>query len=181
MLAEPSPSRTHRITIADGRSVSLRRIAAGDLAQIAPHLFTVSITEPLTDLSRLQAVHAQTGLWLDDSGAVAIVEKAGGRMVGTMQFYRSSPVIHGYELGYIVHDPADRGKGYASEATALLTDLLFAQRPGCFRLQLIIETWNDASARLAEACGYQREGVMRRAGYSSDLPEDCFLYARIRA
>ncbi|WP_309643381.1 GNAT family protein [Phenylobacterium sp.] len=171
---------TRSIRIAEGRSVSLRRIEPADLPQIAPHLFTASITEPLTDLSRLQEVHAATGLWLEDSGAVAIVETTGGRMVGTMQFYRSAPCIHGYELGYIVHDAADRGKGYASEATRLLTDLLFAERPGCFRLQLIIETWNQASWRIAERCGYVREGLLRKAGFSTDDPEDCYLYARVR-
>lgn len=124
--------------------------------------------------------HAATGFWLEDAGAVAIVEAAGGRLVGTMQFYRAAPCIHGYELGYIIHDPADRGKGYASEATRLLGDLLFAERPGCFRLQLIIETWNEASWRVAERCGYAREGLLRKAGFSTSDPEDCYLYARVR-
>ncbi|UTP37826.1 GNAT family N-acetyltransferase [Phenylobacterium sp. LH3H17] len=180
ILDEALTSRTRRIPISEGKSVSLRLIEAADLPRIAPHLFTVSITEPLTELPRLQAVHAATGLWLEDSGAVAIVENDGGRMVGTMQFYRSSPVIHGYELGYIVHDPADRGKGYASEATRLLTGLLFDERPDCFRLQLIIETWNEASWRIAERCGYTREALLRKAGFSTEDPEDCYLYARIR-
>ena len=53
--------------------------------------------------------------------------------------------IHGYEIGYILHDEDDRGKGYASEGLRLFSDLLFEERPGCHRLQLIIETWNDAS------------------------------------
>lgn len=165
--------------LAEGSKVRLRRIAAGDLAQCAPHIYTLSIQEPLTDLARVEAVFAETGFWTEDAGAVAI--EADGRLVGTMQYYRGGPGFHGYEIGYLIHDEADRGKGYASEGLRLFGDLILRERPKCHRLQLIIETWNDASARLAEACGYQREGVMRRGGYSSELPEDCWLYSRIRA
>ena len=49
-----------------------------------------------------------------------IVEAASGRLLGTSQFYRSAPCIHGLELGYILHDPADRGRGLASEAVKRL-------------------------------------------------------------
>jgi len=166
------------VIVAEGERVVLRRIVGGDLAQCAPHVYTLSIQEPLTEPARIEAVFTETGFWTEDAGALAITVE--GRLVGTVQYYRGGPGFHGYEIGYLIHDEADRGKGYASEALRLFGDLLFRERPKCHRLQLIIETWNDASARLAEACGYQREGVMRRAGYSSDLPEDCFLYARIR-
>lgn len=164
--------------LAEGRRVRLRRIEAGDLEACAAFLYTLSIAEPLTDLARSRAVHDDTGMWLQDSGAVAIV--ADSRLVGTMQFYRAGPGIHGYEIGYILHGEADRRKGYASDGLRLFSDYLFAHHPECYRLQLIIETWNDASVRLAEACGYVREGVLRKAGYSSDDPEDCFIYSRVR-
>ena len=164
--------------LASSGTVSLRRVRAEDLPQIAPHLFTVSITEPLTDLDALRAAHAATGLWGQDAGAVAI--EAEGRLVGTCQFYRASPVIHGYELGYLVHDPADRRKGYASAATRLLTDWLMENRPACHRLQLLIETHNIASWGLAQRIGYRREGLLRAAGFTTDEPEDCYLYALTR-
>jgi len=164
--------------LAAGARVMLRRIAAEDLAEAVKHLYTLSIVEPLTEMARLSEAFAETGFWTEDAGAVAVTVE--GRLVGTQQFYRAGPGIHGYEIGYILHAEADRGKGHASEALRLFGDLLFAERPACHRLQLIIETWNDASARLAEACGYKREGILRRAGYSSELPEDCFLYSRIR-
>jgi len=167
------------VIVAEGQRVRLRRIVAGDLPQCAPHQYSLSIQEPLTDLPRVTAVFRETGFWTDDAGAVAI--EADGRLVGTLQYYRGGPGFHGYEIGYLIHDEADRGKGYASEALRLFGDLILRERPKCHRLQLIIETWNDASARLAEACGYAREGIMRRAGYSSDPPEDCFLYSRIRS
>jgi RimJ/RimL family protein N-acetyltransferase len=170
--------------LASGNRVRLRTIGVRDLKAATAHKYTLSITEPMTDPAWARKVLDQTGFWKPDAGACAIeslVEGDNGRLIGTLQFYKSGPGVHGYEIGYILHDEEDRGKGYASEALRLFSDLVFAEHPECHRLQLIIETWNEASARLAEACGYAREGILRKAGYSSATdPEDAFVYSRVR-
>ena len=167
--------------LAEGSRVRLRNIGVRDLKAASAHQFTLSITEPATDPKRLRELYDRDGYWTEDAGAVAIEAVEDKRLLGTMQFYRSGPGIHGYEIGYILHDEDDRGKGYASEAVRLFSEYLFAERPACHRLQLIIETWNAASARLAEACGYASEGTLRKAGYSSpDEPSDCFVYSMVR-
>jgi len=170
--------------LAEGQKVRLRTIGVRDLKAATAHQYTLSITEPMTDPVRAREVYGKTGLWTPEAGACAIegiAEADGGRLIGTLQFYRAGPGIHGLEIGYILHDEDDRGKGYASEALRLFSDLLFAEHDWCHRLQLIIETWNDASARLAENCGYASEGTLRKAGYSSpDEPSDCYVYSRVR-
>ena len=170
--------------LATGARVRLRTIGVRDLKAATAHKYTLSITEPMTDPAWARRVLDQTGFWQPDAGACAIesvAEGDSGRLIGTLQFYRAGACIHGYEIGYILHNEADRGKGYASEALRLFSDLVFAEHPQCHRLQLIIETWNDASARLAENCGYASEGILRKAGYSSpEAPADCFVYSRVR-
>ena len=163
-----------------GRAVALRRISRGDLAAVAAFPFTVSIVEPLEGLAAVETGFAACGFWAEEAGACAIVEAASGRLLGTSQFYRSAPCIHGLELGYILHDPADRGRGLASEAVKLFSDHLFAARPGVYRQQLVIESWNVASWKLAERCGFVREGLMRSAGFGAGDPADCLLYGRTR-
>ena len=170
--------------LATGSRVRLRTIVVRDLKAATAHRFTLSITEPMTDPAYARRVLDQTGFWKPEAGACAI-ESLGdgeaGRLIGTLQFYGAGPGIHGLEIGYILHSEDDRGKGYASDALRLFSDLLFAEHPECHRLQLIIETWNDASARLAENCGYASEGILRKAGYSSpDQPSGCFIYSRVR-
>ena len=174
--AAPSPD----VLIARGQTVALRSIMPADLAQISRFAFTVSILEPLTDIALLERDHRATGFRESDAGAVAIVDAADGRLLGTTQFYRSAPCIHGYELGYIIHDPADRGRGAASEAVRLFSDHLFSVAPKIFRLQLMIEAWNVPSWKLAERCGFVREGLLRSAGFGLADPADCFIYARTR-
>jgi RimJ/RimL family protein N-acetyltransferase len=164
-----------------GARIAIRKIHSFDLESIAPHKYTVSITEPLTDLSRLKAVHAQTGLWQPDSGAVVIADAASNRLVGTCQFYRSAPCIHGIELGYIVHAEQDRGKGYATEALQLFSNYLFDNRAQFHRQQLVIETWNKASSQVAEHGKFIREGILRSSGFDPDRPADCFIYSRTTA
>ena len=170
--------------LATGNRVRLRTIGVRDLKAATRHKYTLSITEPMTDAAYARQVLDQTGFWTPQAGACAIeslVEGDAGRLFGTLQFYGSGLGIHGLEIGYILHNEDDRGKGYASDALRLFSDLLFAEHPECHRLQLIIETWNDASARLAENCGFASEGTLRKAGYSSpDEPADCFVYSRVR-
>lgn len=174
----PAPSPT--ACFARGRAVALRRIERQDLPQISRFAFTVSIREPLTDLATLERAFDTSAFWEGDAGAVAIIDPADGRLLGTSQFYRSAPCIHGYELGYIIHDPADRGRGVASEAVQLFVDHLFGAAPGFYRLQLLIETWNTPSWKLAERCAFVREGLLRSAGFGSGDPADCLVYARTR-
>ena len=170
--------------LATGARVRLRTIEVRDLKAATQHKYTLSITEPMTDLARARRMLDQTGFWTPQAGACAIENLAAGearRLIGTLQFYGAGPGIHGLEIGYILHSEDDRGKGYASDALRLFSDLLFAGHPDCHRLQLIIETWNDASARLAENCGFASEGILRKAGYSSpDQPADCFIYSLVR-
>ncbi|HEY5107593.1 MAG TPA: GNAT family protein [Caulobacteraceae bacterium] len=166
--------------LARGEGVAVRRVLEPDLRHIATFAFTVSIVERLTDLARLTAAFEADGLWKDDSGAVAVEEVATRRLVGTCQFYRSGPCIHGYELGYIIHQPTDRRRGFGSEAVRLFSDHLFAAIPGFFRQQLMIEVWNTPSWKLAEGCGFVREGLLRSSGLGAGDPSDCFVYARTR-
>ena len=166
--------------LAQGSRVALREIIEADLPAISQFEYTVSITEPLTDPDALRRA-AQSGFWGGGgSGAVAIVEIDGGRLLGTCQYYPAGPCIHGYELGYILHQHADRGHGLGAQAVALFSDLLFIKIANYFRQQLMIEVWNVASWRLAERCGFVREGLMRSAGLGPGDPADCFVYSRTR-
>jgi RimJ/RimL family protein N-acetyltransferase/GNAT superfamily N-acetyltransferase len=162
------------------REVRLRHIGAEDVDAASEHPYTLSIEQPLTSVPKIQDVLRRDGFWRRDSGALAIADARTGRLLGTTQYYRSGGGIHGYEIGYVLHRRTDWGAGRGRQALTAMSDLLFADRPACHRLQLIIETWNAASWRMAEACGYQREGTLRRAGYSSALPEDCYVYSRLR-
>ena len=90
--------------LAASESIYIRKLESPDFETISKFEYSVSIVEPHSDVTRLAELYAETSMWLDDSGAVAIVEKFTNRMVGTSQYYRSAPCIHGIEIGYLIHD-----------------------------------------------------------------------------
>ena len=135
--------------ISESTDVSIRKINDGDLDKISAYEFSVSIIEPHSDLVRLRQLFSESNLWSELAGAAAIIENSTNRFVGTCQFYRAAPCIHGLEIGYIIHDRSDRGKGYASQALRLLSDHLFSTRANIHRQQLLIEAWNTASWKVA--------------------------------
>jgi RimJ/RimL family protein N-acetyltransferase len=81
------------------------------------------------------------------------------------------------ELGYIVA-PAARGRGVATQILGLLTRWALDEA-GVLRIRLIIDVENAASERVAERCGYVREGVMRSIHLKADVRVDAGLWSRL--
>ena len=78
------------------------------------------------------------------------------------------------ELGYVVV-PEARGRGVATEALRLLTDWAFSSLVA-MRLELLIGFENVASKRVAERCGYIREGLLRSFYFKPGVREDTELW-----
>ncbi|MCP9486850.1 MAG: GNAT family N-acetyltransferase [Gaiellaceae bacterium MAG52_C11] len=81
------------------------------------------------------------------------------------------------ELGYLVA-PAARGRGVASEALRLLSDWAISELDAQ-RLELMISVENAASKRVAERCGYEREGVLRSIHLKEGVREDMEIWSRL--
>jgi RimJ/RimL family protein N-acetyltransferase len=82
------------------------------------------------------------------------------------------------ELGYVV-TPAARGRGIATAAVRRLTRWAFEEQ-GLERLTLIIDVANEGSRKVAERCGYLRDGVLRNAYVKPGVRADTMIYSRLR-
>jgi RimJ/RimL family protein N-acetyltransferase len=107
--------------------------------------------------------------------AFAIVE--GEAFLGLALAPRIDRETRTAELGYVV-SPTARGRGVATEALRLLTDWSFSAL-GALRLELLINVENEASKRVAERCGYQREGVLRSLHVKQGLRGDTEIWSRL--
>jgi RimJ/RimL family protein N-acetyltransferase len=65
-----------------------------------------------------------------------------------------------YEIAYLA-GAAGRGRGLMTRAVSLLCDAMFEEGAG--RLELRTHPGNEASQRLAQRCGFQREGTERKS------------------
>jgi RimJ/RimL family protein N-acetyltransferase len=80
------------------------------------------------------------------------------------------------ELGYMVAAHA-RGRGIATEVLRLLTERAIGL--GMLRLELRISVGNEASERVAERNGYEREGVLRSVYVKPGVRADTSVWSRL--
>lgn len=107
--------------------------------------------------------------------AFAVVED--GEFLGLALAPRIDREAQTAELGYVV-SPVARGRGVASEALRRLTSWAFDEL-GMLRLELMISVDNPGSKRVAERCGYVREGVLRSLHFKQDLRDDTEIWSRL--
>ena len=166
-----------------GRKVTLRLFNENDLEELfaldadlaarGEH-FPIS----LHPLPEMQKQLRETGWWQEDQGRMAITDPD-GRLVGAIMFFRSSPLLAGHEIGYVVFRPGDRGQGYMTEALRIFSAYLFELKP-IPRLQLGMFKGNAASGAVAQKCGYQFEGTQRHGGFLRGKYRDRETYSLLR-
>jgi RimJ/RimL family protein N-acetyltransferase len=135
-----------------------------------PSPYTLADAERFIAESRQQLV-AGTGVHCAVCAGPGFVESAGapfaaGELLGAIDLI-SSLEREAAETGYWVKREA-RGRGVATAALRLMAAFAF-ERVGVERLELMAETPNVASQRLAEKLGFRREGVAR--GYLASRGE----------
>ena len=107
----------------------------------------------------------------------AVVEDTSGEHLGLALAPTIEPEAATAELGYLVA-PSARGRGVATAALTLLTEWALTEL-GLQRLELRIAGGNVASKRVAERCGYVREGVLRSVHLKGDIREDTEVWSRL--
>jgi RimJ/RimL family protein N-acetyltransferase len=106
----------------------------------------------------------------------AVVD-AEGTLLGLALAPRIEAEARTVELGYLVA-PEARGRGVATEALRLLTDWAFREL-AAERIELRIAAENTASQRVAERCGYVREGVLRSTYFKNGIRQDTEIWSRL--
>lgn len=110
---------------------------------------------------RSYLVRAQARWQLREDLAVAIVERASGRLLGGSGLHRINWPLRTFEIGYWLRRGAE-GHGFATEAVQLLACLAF-DTLDANRVEIRMDTRNERSRRVAERLGFILEGTLRRA------------------
>jgi RimJ/RimL family protein N-acetyltransferase len=154
----------------------------------APELFAVcqdpeiarwvTIPQPFLPADADAFIQNAMAMWRDGTGApFAIVDAATDRLLGAVT--RFGPEGHQATFGLWLA-PDSRGRGVGTRALRLVSDWTFATT-AAIRLDAFIMVGNEASNRMTERAGFQREGVLRAWDMHHDgVPVDCVVYSRIR-
>jgi len=122
--------------------------------------------EPWTaELARTKSTDRIQRSGLDrPSRTLALIIEHEGAPVGEVLLWYTDHERGVAEIGWVL-DPAQGGKGFASEAVRAVLDLAF-NTPGMHRVAAQMDARNAASARLAERVGMRREAHLRQNCWS---------------
>jgi [ribosomal protein S5]-alanine N-acetyltransferase len=168
-----------------GQHVNLRTVRSKDLEtflDLSSDIESRGAHYPLilpTETS-LRTRFEKDGFWADDSGLMLIVDKQSDRILGTIVQFKAVHYYEAVEIGYIIFNPRDRGKGYLTEALTLFCKYLFDLKP-IHRIQVQAEPGNPGSRRVAEKCGFKYEGTARCALISRGKPADIDVFSLVRS
>lgn len=108
----------------------------------------------------------------------AVTEHGADELIGTVTLTEWSERNRRMEVGYMLH-PVHWGKGYASEAVRTVLQFGFEQI-GLHRVEAELDPRNEASARLLEKLGFQKEGLLRERWWVYEEWCDSALYGLLR-
>ncbi len=107
-------------------------------------------------------------------------ERASGIFAAQVYVGPADPNLPEFEVGYVA-DVAHEGQGFVSEAVRAVIPWIFGSL-GAHRLRLECDDTNLRSARVAERCGFVREGHLRQNKRHPDgTCSGTLLYGLLRA
>ncbi|MCV2357410.1 GNAT family N-acetyltransferase [Paucibacter sp. TC2R-5] len=102
----------------------------------------------------------------------------GRRLLGGCGLHRLDWEVRRFEIGYWIRSSA-QGQGFVSEAVMALTRLAFEQLQAR-RIEIRMDDVNLRSRAVAERCGFELEGILRRDSLTpaGEVRNTC-VYARL--
>lgn len=166
-----------------GRRIHLRTVRESDVGALFDSLSDLATRGEffpmrLPSESAFKKEFRETGFWNDALGRLLICAPD-GQVVGNIWYFQTAPYYDGLEIGYHLFDVESRGRGYTSEALALMVDFLFATKK-INRLQLTVTPGNEASVRVARKCGFTSEGIARGALFLRGENRDIEVFSLLR-
>ncbi len=130
----------------------------------------------LTETSAAEWIEHGLEWWERGIARFAIVEPSADRCVGQIGIQLDQRARRAEAFYWV--DRSVRGRGVATEALDLVTRWAFREFR-IVRVQLLTHPDNEASQRVAERCGFTREGVVRAWGLIKGEQPDLVMFSRL--
>ncbi len=166
-----------------GDTIDLRPLERTDVDAILPWINDSEVTRTLLihrPMNREAEIEFIDRMAKGEQDVVlGIVATASGRLLGATGLNQIDTQSRQCQFGIFIGDRAERGKGYGSEATRLITGFAFATL-NLNRVWLHVTAENAAGIKAYEKVGYRREGVLRQAFYKEGRYHDLVTMAILR-
>jgi RimJ/RimL family protein N-acetyltransferase len=144
-----------------------------------PDVAQYLLDEPWTTADAAEkAVRRSQDTGLDgETGALSLAVELDGRGIGDVSLWLPEKERRVAEIGWVL-DPDVGGRGYAREAAASVLALAF-DHYALHRVVAHMDARNHASAKLADAIGMHREGVLRRHWWFKNEWADTLIFGSL--
>lgn len=113
----------------------------------------------------------------DRAGYAFAIADHDDKAVGHIGLFFTPGVSGRASAGYWIAS-SHRRRGFAHDALTTLTSWAVTLEE-LDRVELYVEPWNEASWRVAEHAGYEREGLLRDWKRVGGQPRDMYMYSRL--
>lgn len=166
-----------------GNACTLRPFRAADLDDLVALADNEKVSAMLRDRFPFPYTRADGEAFLADTlqprDDWRLAIEVDGRFAGSVGFRPGSDVHrHSAEVGYWLGEPY-WGRGILADALRAATPVAM-QALRLHRVQAGVYDGNDASLRVLEKAGYEREGTLRCAVVKRGVLHDVHVYARVR-
>jgi [ribosomal protein S5]-alanine N-acetyltransferase len=167
-----------------GKKINLRFVRETDLKElfefqtnleIRGDYFPLIITPEPVFLKKFM----DFGFWDENYGRLLLVDEK-DKILGTIWYSKNNSYLSALEIGYILYDPMQRGKGMMTEALKLFGEYIFSIKQ-INRLEIRVLPGNIASEKVAQKAGYQFEGITRECFFHKGKFLDLKNYALLRS
>lgn len=178
MLVLPDPPlRDDRIALRAFEDADVEALVSSSNDPLV-QLYTRVPTPYTVDDARDFVTGAPARRLFDESLDLAVAAREDDRLLGAIGIIVDRHDEARAEIGYWVC-PDDRGRGIAARALMLLSRWAL-EEARFVRLDLQAAVANEASIRVAERCGFVREGTLREAWYRGPRRTDMALFSLLR-
>ena len=152
--------------IAVGGRIYLRLLTRADAVAFVPWVNDPEVTRTLAIGLRVMDVRAEE-VFIEKTNASAhdvlfgIVARETGQLIGSTGLDQIDFQNQSASFGIMIGEKSEWGKGYGTEATALVVQYAFGELH-LNRVQLHVYEYNLRGIRVYEKVGFRREGVLRQ-------------------
>jgi len=166
-----------------GKNVILRQVREADLDEYIRYANDYVARgdfwpEGLMAEMRARNEFKESGWWEPERGTLLITDLS-GKMLGRLFFWKSVTYHDAFEIGGMIFQPEQRGKGMMSEALPMLIAWLFDTKR-VDRLQATHLMGNEASKTVLQRAGLTYEGTLRKAVFHRGQAVDLLVYSILR-
>ena len=152
--------------IAVGGRIYLRLLTRADAVAFVPWVNDPEVTRTLAIGLRVMDVRAEE-VFIEKTNASAhdvlfgIVARETGQLIGSTGLDQIDFQNQSASFGIMIGEKSEWGKGYGTEATALVVQYAFGELH-LNRVQLHVYEYNLRGIRVYEKVGFRREGALRQ-------------------